>query len=73
MEPSRPGWFRWLLLIVAFILGAAITLSEPAVTVLGEQLEEITNGHIRKFTIRMTRYRYWFCLFARDVKDIDRD
>lgn len=54
LEPSRPGWFRWLLLIVAFILGAAITLSEPAVTVLGEQLEEITNGHIRKFTIRMT-------------------
>jgi hypothetical protein len=37
-----------------FILGAAITLSEPAVTVLGEQLEEITNGHIKENTIRMT-------------------
>jgi hypothetical protein len=35
-------------------LGAAITLSEPAVTVLGEQLEEITNGHIKKTTIRFT-------------------
>lgn len=54
LDPSRPGWFRWVLLLVSFILGAAITLSEPAVTVLGDQLEEITNGHIRKTTIRVT-------------------
>ncbi len=54
LDPSRPHWFKWLLLIIGFILGAAITLSEPAVTVLGEQLEEITNGHIKKLTIRMT-------------------
>jgi Protein of unknown function (DUF1538). len=54
LEPSRPEWFKWLILIIGYILGAAITLSEPAVTVLGEQLEEITNGHIKKFTIRMT-------------------
>jgi hypothetical protein len=43
-----------ILLAVGFILGVSITLSEPAVTVLGEQLEEITNGHIKKNTIRMT-------------------
>ncbi|WP_333645450.1 DUF1538 domain-containing protein [Lacrimispora sp.] len=54
LETSRPLWFKWLLLPLGFILGAAITLSEPAVTVLGEQLEEITNGHIRKMTIRIT-------------------
>lgn len=54
LNPSRPEWFKWLLLIVGFVLGAAITLSEPAVTVLGEQLEEITNGHIKKMTIRLT-------------------
>ena len=54
LDISRPGWFKWLLLIVGFVLGAAITLSEPAVTVLGEQLEEITNGHIKKMTMRMT-------------------
>jgi len=54
LDTSRPDWFKWLLLIVGFILGAAITLSEPAVTVLGEQLEEITNGHIKKMTIRIT-------------------
>jgi len=44
--------------VVAFdccvYFSAAITLSEPAVTVLGEQLEEMTNGHIAKMTIRMT-------------------
>ncbi len=54
LDASRPEWFKWLLLVVGYILGAAITLSEPAVTVLGEQLEEITNGHIKKITIRMT-------------------
>lgn len=54
LDPSRPEWFKWLLLLIGFILGAAITLSEPAVTVLGEQLEELTNGHIKKTTIRLT-------------------
>ncbi len=54
LETSRPDWFKWLLLPLGFVLGVAITLSEPAVTVLGEQLEEITNGHIRKMTIRIT-------------------
>jgi hypothetical protein len=54
LAPSRPEWFKWLLLIVGFILGAAITLTEPAVTVLGEQLEEITSGHVKRMTIRGT-------------------
>lgn len=54
LDPARPHWFKWLLLVIGFVLGVAITLSEPAVTVLGEQLEEITNGHIKKITIRIT-------------------
>lgn len=54
LAPERAGWFKWMLLLVGFVLGVAITLSEPAVTVLGEQLEELTNGHIRKVTIRAT-------------------
>lgn len=54
LDQARSGWFKWLLLLIGFVLGAAITLSEPAVTVLGDQLEEITNGHIKKMTIRMT-------------------
>lgn len=53
-EGSRPEWFKWLLLAVGFILGAAITVSEPAVTVLGVQIEELTNGHIKKMTITVT-------------------
>lgn len=53
-DVSRPDWYQWLLLVVGFILGAAITLSEPAVTVLGDQVEDITNGHIKKQTIRLT-------------------
>lgn len=53
-EESRPEWFRWLLLAVGFVLGAAITVSEPAVTVLGVQIEDLTNGHIKKMTIRVT-------------------
>ncbi|MBQ9132715.1 MAG: DUF1538 domain-containing protein [Clostridia bacterium] len=52
-DGSRPEWFQWLLLGVGFILGAAITVSEPAVTVLGVQIEELTNGHIKKMTIRV--------------------
>jgi hypothetical protein len=54
LDAARPEWFKWLLLLVGFVLGAAITLSEPAVAVLGEQLEEITNGYIKKITIRIT-------------------
>jgi Protein of unknown function (DUF1538). len=54
LDPSRPAWFKWILLLVGFILGMSITLSEPAVTVLGEQLEELTSGHIKKITIRLT-------------------
>ena len=54
LQEGRPEWFKWILLLVGFVLGMSITLSEPAVTVLGEQLEDLTNGHIKKTTIRMT-------------------
>lgn len=53
-DESRPEGFKWLLLIVGFVLGAAITVSEPAVTVLGAQIEELTNGHIKNMAIRVT-------------------
>ncbi len=54
LDPLRSPHFKWWLLLIGFILGIAITLSEPAVVVLGEQLEEITNGHISKKAIRLT-------------------
>lgn len=51
---GRSEGFKWFLLLIGFVLGAAITISEPAVTVLGDQIEELTNGHIKKLTIRLT-------------------
>lgn len=53
-DETKGEWFKWMLLLVGFILGAAITVSEPAVTVLGVQIEDLTNGHIKKNTIRVT-------------------
>ena len=53
-EEGRKESFRWFLLLVGFFLGAAITISEPAVKVLGDQIEELTNGHIKKSTIIFT-------------------
>ncbi len=53
-DNSRPDGFYWLLLPMGFVLGAAITVSEPAVSVLGTQIEELTNGHIKKLTISIT-------------------
>ena len=52
LDPSRPEWFMWMLLVVGFVLGVAITLTEPAVTVLGEQLEEMIG--IKHMIIRFT-------------------
>ncbi len=53
-DSSKPDFFPYLLLFVGFILGAAITVSEPAVIVLGSQIEDLTNGHIKKLTIVIT-------------------
>ncbi len=53
-DSARPDGFYWLLLPMGFILGGAITVSEPAVSVLGTQIEELTNGHIKKITITIT-------------------
>ena len=49
-----PESFKYLLLPIGFVLGSAITVSEPAVTVLGSQISEITNGHIKSMSIRVT-------------------
>lgn len=43
----------WLLLPLAFVLGFAITLSEPSVVVFCEQVDELTSGSISKNTIKM--------------------
>lgn len=45
---------NWLLVVVGFALGLIVVLVEPAVHVLGEQIEEVTGGHIPIKLIRMT-------------------
>ncbi len=44
----------WFLVGIAFLLGFIVVLVEPAVHVLGEQIEEVTGGHIPLRLIRMT-------------------
>ncbi|MGI6643437.1 MAG: DUF1538 family protein [Bacillota bacterium] len=45
---------RWLLIVTGFLLGLVVVLAEPAVHVLGEQIEEVTGGHIPLTLIRAT-------------------
>ena len=45
---------NWLLIFIGFLMGLIVVLVEPAVHVLGEQIEEVTSGHIPIKLIRMT-------------------
>jgi nitrogen regulatory protein PII len=45
---------HWMLIGIGFLLGFIVVLVEPAVHVLGEQIEEVTSGHIPLSLIRMT-------------------
>lgn len=45
---------KWFLVGIGFLLGLIVVLVEPAVHVLGEQIEEVTSGHIPLNLIRMT-------------------
>lgn len=39
---------KWLVIIIGFIIGIVITLAEPAVKILNDQIEEVTSGSISK-------------------------
>lgn len=45
---------NWLLIGTGFVLGLIVVLVEPAVHVLGEQIEEVSGGHIPIRLIRLT-------------------
>lgn len=45
---------HWILIGIGFLLGLIVVLVEPAVHVLGEQIEEVTSGHIPLNLIRTT-------------------
>ncbi len=44
----------WLIILVAFIIGLVTILCEPAVHVLTSQMEEISDGNIKKGTVLLT-------------------
>ncbi|NLD33566.1 MAG: DUF1538 domain-containing protein [Clostridiales bacterium] len=46
--------YSWLLPVVAFALGMIVVLVEPAVIVLGQQIEEVTGGRIPNRIIKIT-------------------
>ena len=46
--------YSYLLIFLSFVLGYFIVTSEPAVAVLTSQIEEITNGNIKKKTMDMS-------------------
>lgn len=48
LQTVKETFYLSLPLAFGFVLGAAIIVSEPAVTVLGVRIEELTNGHIKK-------------------------
>ena len=50
-DPSFNGQYYYLLIIIAIVIGFAVVLVEPGVHVLNAQVEEISNGAIRKRTM----------------------
>lgn len=48
------GNYLWLLPVVGFFLGTIVVLMEPAVIVLGHQIEDVTGGRIPLKMIRIT-------------------
>ncbi len=39
---------KWIVIIIGLVLGSVITLAEPGVTILINQIEEVTSGYINK-------------------------
>lgn len=50
-DPTYNGSYYYLLIIIAIVVGFAVVLVEPGVHVLNGQVEEISNGAIRKRTM----------------------
>ena len=44
----------WLVIVIAFVIGMVTILCEPAVHVLTTQIEDISDGHLKKTTVLAT-------------------
>lgn len=53
-DPAKAKWFKYLLIPFGFILGFAITYTEVAIRVLATQVEQNTNGKIKKGVLIFT-------------------
>ncbi|MCR5506077.1 MAG: DUF1538 domain-containing protein [Bacilli bacterium] len=45
---------NWIIIMIAFIIGLVTILCEPAVHVLTQQMEDISDGRTNKFTVLLT-------------------
>ena len=45
---------QWIVILMAFIIGLVTIVCEPAVHVLTTQMEEVSDGHIKKLTVLLT-------------------
>lgn len=45
---------QWLIILIAFIIGLVTILCEPAVHVLTTQMEQVSDGHIKKITVLLS-------------------
>ena len=45
---------EWLVILIAFVIGLVTILCEPAVHVLTVQIEQISDGHIKRITVLLT-------------------
>ena len=45
---------KWIVILIAFIIGLVTIVCEPAVHVLTTQMERVSDGHIKKMTVLLT-------------------
>ena len=45
---------NWIIILIAFVLGLVTILCEPAVHVLTSQMEQVSDGRIKKLTVLLT-------------------
>jgi hypothetical protein len=53
-DTGRAEWFKYLLIPLGLLLGFVITYTEPDIRVLANQIEQNTNGQIRRGTLIFT-------------------
>jgi hypothetical protein len=53
-DPARDDWLKYMLIPLGFALGFAMAYAEPAIKVLADQIENNTQGKIKKTVLMLT-------------------